>query len=1699
MEQSQPQLPCRNAPQLELVADEANAVRISQFRLVGKVFSDKLLRKNLVQSIIRRAWFTNDDVQSIADRNRIWRKRPWSINGAHLALREWKPEQSFEDLDFNISTFWVQIHGLPLQFMTSSNASTIGGLFKNLIHCESTSRTNLVGLKYMRIQVDVDIYKPLLTGSFHKLGNRGSWVHFSYERLAEFCYSYGKIGHCKQGCTIVPNAASIQDGDRYGPWIRAEAEDNRVVQEAYGLRQVNFPSKDTYDSPLHDVHQDEQDEEVHQPTRAINSVEQESDMREGDESTRIWTSSKEDHVMLQGQQQDNHQHPIAIDHVGSSSVSRKQGSDYSDANAQPTHAGKAVTRKPGKRKRGAPNAPKAQPKALKSKLIVAECCKDTDHSTGSGPVSSLTGTRSFSQEVIPPSFCMNDSNVSPLKVRLKDLGLFLIETKSSIGKMEKLVKGLPFDNHTVVEADNRAGGLALFWNSALGWTVMYKSKWIIGVRTYLPNGTDCSSWFCYCPAEKALRHSFWTELSEAISSGSEVWMCMGDFNDIIDQEEKIGGRKVTSKSNYFLRNFIANMGALDLGFCGTMYTWCNRRRGTANIRERLDRVLASPDWRILFPQAGVIHLPPAGSNHLPLKLTMTQDHPTTPRPFRFLEVWTRDPSCESIIKEAWSSSSHNRPRTSLGFKLSNTTRALKRWNKDNFGFCHTKINDLEASLSQVYNRTPSEENLRLMQSIQSEINEWRLRLELVWRQKSREVWLQAGDRNSKFFHASTISNRKRNLISALKDDNGTWLESRTEISSFLIRKFNEVFQTEPVAFCDCLDDFFPGGITATDNWSMEVLPTAEEIHNTVKRMHPIKAPGPDGMPALFFQKYWSTVGEDVVSLIQNAFRTIIFPPAINNTYMVLIPKTKQISSFNHLRPISLCNSVYKALSKLLADRIRPFLDKIISPFQAAFIPGRWIGENSILANELVHTFKQKKKGQGLVAFKIDMQKAYDRVDWGVLTRILSKLGFSHKINGLILRCISTESVELLLNGSVCGKVNMERGIRQGDPLSPFLFIIYSELLSRMLQKLEREGKIHGVKIGRTNPAISHLLFTDDILLFCRADLREMRELQKCIDQYCCWTGQRVNLAKSGCFFSKNTHSRIKVGIKKLFRMNELPKDSKYLGHQLFLGRNHSKAYDDLRKKVEARLQGWQGKLLSQADRFTLTKSVISAIPLYAMTAYKLPEKWCQGIESLASRFIWNGKQDGRRYTPIAWSKLCKPKYAGGIGLRRLKHMNLAMLSKVGWCLASDPAKLWVQALKGKYFAGSSFLRCRQKKSSSWTWCSILSARNLLSNGLCYRAGKGNQINIWEDPWIPLNPLFKPIPSHDSATNEWGMIPYTNRNLEDRLIWIGNSNGRFSVKSAYKLEFEKNIPESPWWKHLWSSKLHERLKIFMWRLANKSLPTASNLLDSNIQTAAKDCIHGCGCLETDCHIFFYCQVAKAVWFATPWNIKWDTFKAHSLAEKLILIANPTNALPVHFADKEDFFLMAVIVLDQLWKIRNSTIFENKLFSLVSTMDLLKIRFQEAKYAASKGTTPMPPPRRQMWHRPPPHFIKINSDAAIRDGTSMIGVVARDHLGEVLKIRAVSFQSDIPELAEAYGLLQGLILASEEGWTNLVCESDAKNIISGLINSNLQLTHWSAEGILNDILLMQGSFQSVVFNWVPRQSNFLERGAEATSFV
>ncbi|XP_060667886.1 uncharacterized protein LOC132799609 [Ziziphus jujuba] len=282
------------------------------------------------------------------------------------------------------------------------------------------------------------------------------------------------------------------------------------------------------------------------------------------------------------------------------------------------------------------------------------------------------------------------------------------------------------------------------------------------------------------------------------------------------------------------------------------------------------------------------------------------------------------------------------------------------------------------------------------------------------------------------------------------------------------------------------------------------------------------------------------------------------------------------------------------------------------------------------------------------------------------------------------------------------------------------------------------------------------------------------------------------------------------------------------------------------------------------------------------------------------------------------------------------------------------------------------------------------------------------------------------------------IPCTNRNLDHKLIWIGNSNGCFSVKSAYKMEFYDKGVVSQWWKHIWTSKIHERLKFFLWKLANNGLTTASNLLSRNMVINRRDCVHGCGQLESSWHLFFLCQITRALWFAMPSSIKWDSLQDKSLKQKLNLLINPSGTLPTN--------VLSSIPYGQVEKAKA----------------ILSQTRTEGMATHSNNT---------LWEKPPCQSIKINTDAAVKEGKSMIGVVARNHLGEVQKIKAVRLQSDIPELAEAFGVLQGLKLASKEGWSKVWCQSDARNVITKINNPTGQNTHWAAEGIFTDIVRLK----------------------------
>lgn len=171
--------------------------------------------------------------------------------------------------------------------------------------------------------------------------------------------------------------------------------------------------------------------------------------------------------------------------------------------------------------------------------------------------------------------------------------------------------------------------------------------------------------------------------------------------------------------------------------------------------------------------------------------------------------------------------------------------------------------------------------------------------------------------------------------------------------------------------------------------------------------------------------------------------------------------------------------------------------------------------------------KKNKGVKGKVGINIELHKAYDQVNWHVLLHMLDAHGFNEKFNLLIFRCMSSVKLKMLLNGSCYGSIPMERGIQQGDPISPFLFVIFLELIFRMLAKLKNDGDIQGIKIGRTAPPISHLFFTNDIFIFCKASVDQTTKVINCLEKSYSWTSQSFNPMKIGCFFSNNIHGSLK--------------------------------------------------------------------------------------------------------------------------------------------------------------------------------------------------------------------------------------------------------------------------------------------------------------------------------------------------------------------------------------------------------------------------------------------------------------------------------------------------------------------------------------------------------------------------------------------
>ncbi|GAU30671.1 hypothetical protein TSUD_31430 [Trifolium subterraneum] len=291
-------------------------------------------------------------------------------------------------------------------------------------------------------------------------------------------------------------------------------------------------------------------------------------------------------------------------------------------------------------------------------------------------------------------------------------------------------------------------------------------------------------------------------------------------------------------------------------------------------------------------------------------------------------------------------------------------------------------------------------------------------------------------------------------------------------------------------------------VTDDDNVVLTAPITKVEIQQALFQMHPDKSPGPDEFNPAFYQRFWEQCSDDIFSAASTWLERGYFPTSLNETNICLIPKCDNPTSMKDLRPISLCNVLYKMISKVLANRLKCCLDKCVSQEQSAFVEGRSILDNALIATEVIHALKRKTQGRRCeLALKIDISKACDKVDWGFLRGVMTKMGFSDVWIRWVMMCVSSVNYSVLMNSDRVGPISPGRGLRQGDPLSPYLFILVTECLTALIHQAVGRGDLHGVRIYRGAPEVSHLLFADDCFLFCRANVAEVNELMRILHTY----------------------------------------------------------------------------------------------------------------------------------------------------------------------------------------------------------------------------------------------------------------------------------------------------------------------------------------------------------------------------------------------------------------------------------------------------------------------------------------------------------------------------------------------------------------------------------------------------------------------
>ncbi|KAL2237248.1 UNVERIFIED_CONTAM: hypothetical protein Sindi_0916500 [Sesamum indicum] len=751
----------------------------------------------------------------------------------------------------------------------------------------------------------------------------------------------------------------------------------------------------------------------------------------------------------------------------------------------------------------------------------------------------------------------------------------------------------------------------------------------------------------YGASEMIDRRNLWNTLeSLAREHSDEPWLVGGDFNAVRDMNEVCGASGDIRMAMEEFNAGIQEAGLIPMPMQGEWYTWHNCSTNSRSLWKKLDRFLINDRWLARFPSSYYHSLLPRTSDHSPLLLHRDRQNQTGGM-FRFDNYLTLSPEFIPSVQNIWQN-------TIVGVPMfvGNTEQRRKK------GDLTLNVQLAKGFLDEAQQLVSSDRQNEAFLLL-----EHCCRLVYAKAAKLEQIMLATASQDAMDEGGGPML---PNFL-FISDDNGTiHTEPEEIINEFVCYYQNLLGGNRRQIALDI-------GFSQTAGHLILAF-TPDDVKQAVFDIADDKAPGPDGYSSGFFKAAWPVVGQEVTKAVLEFFSTGKLLKQVNSTLLALIPK-----------------------------RLSVVLDKIISPCQGAFIPGR---------------------SHWGTTFCWHRNCSRDTIRW-------------------IEECVTTTAFSIGLNGNPHGFFAGARGLRQGDPLSPYLFVLVMEVLHLgLLQLIEQDSQFSFH--WKCEPAkVFQLGFADDLLLFCRADLNSLGTLKRGLDRFAEWSGLRLNVQKSHVIISRSAQAW-KDQILSIMGFQEGQLPMRYLGLPLLSSRLSISDCQPLLLKIDARINGWEGISLSYAGRIQIIKSVLSAMSIYWASAFILPKAIIKQIEKRLRTFLWKGTSTSG-YAKVAWKDVCKPINEGGQGIKDIGILNRSLMAKkLCDVIRCDRTSIWVEWLKQTRLHNTSIWTINEK-GGSWGWRKLLRLRSSIRPMTEFLIGEGRSFYLWKDPWHHLGPLITRFP------------------------------------------------------------------------------------------------------------------------------------------------------------------------------------------------------------------------------------------------------------------------------------------------------------------------------------------------------------------